>query len=204
MAWLVDWIRQLLHLVFLVLLLRLLLPDNDMKGYVKVVMGLVVLAALLQPLAGLVRSPDPLAGVFDGIIAPQGAFAADEWVARGQSMGESARARLVAQYEAALAAQIEALVPLVYGVERAEVTRMTMGEGGDVQRVELEVVASPGSSPAEVQALLEKFFHIPAADVKWFEQEPEPEEVSAAGPWRTGREWEHGFVESLVSVAPEQ
>lgn len=172
MEWLIDWVRQLLHLIFLVLLLQLLLPDDNMKAYVKVVMGLVVLAALLQPLAGLIRSPEPFGSFFDALNVPTGAMAADEWIARGQAIGETARESVIERYEAAVAAQIEALVPLVAGVERANVARIELTDDGDVRALGLEVVAMPGASQDEVRSLLEKFFRISGADVTWLEREP--------------------------------
>src|SRR5690625_4921899 len=48
MAALTEWVRQLVVLVFVVSAAQLLLPTDDMRPYVRFVLGLIIVGALLS------------------------------------------------------------------------------------------------------------------------------------------------------------
>jgi stage III sporulation protein AF len=51
-------IANLAFILLLATFLEMLLPNNSMKGFVRLVMGFFVIAAVLQPIAGLLKIPD--------------------------------------------------------------------------------------------------------------------------------------------------
>lgn len=68
---LVSWARTLLAVAVFGMLLELLLPSRSMQPYVRLAVGLVVLAAVLSPLVGLVRSITHHPMVAFSMVAPR-------------------------------------------------------------------------------------------------------------------------------------
>lgn len=56
MAFLASWIQQLILVVIMAAFLDLLLPNNAMQRYVRLVMGLVILMLILSPLITLFKN----------------------------------------------------------------------------------------------------------------------------------------------------
>ncbi|GED12979.1 stage III sporulation protein AF [Aneurinibacillus migulanus] len=61
MAMLILWLKKIILLVLLATFLDLLLPSNTYSKYVKLVMGLLILLALVSPLLDLFRKDIPFA-----------------------------------------------------------------------------------------------------------------------------------------------
>ncbi|WP_052807214.1 stage III sporulation protein AF [Risungbinella massiliensis] len=55
MDWLADWLKELILLVLVATFLDLLLPSNSMERYVKLVMGLLLIMAILHPVFQLIN-----------------------------------------------------------------------------------------------------------------------------------------------------
>lgn len=55
MAWLVEWLRQIIAIVLLAGIVELLLPSNAYQRYVRLVLGLFILLALLSPILTLLQ-----------------------------------------------------------------------------------------------------------------------------------------------------
>lgn len=53
--WLSDWIKQIVILVLIATFLDLLLPNNALERYVKLVMGLLIILAMLVPIFDLLQ-----------------------------------------------------------------------------------------------------------------------------------------------------
>src|SRR5690625_4291320 len=95
MGTLTEWVRQLVVLVFVVSAAQLLLPTDNMRPYVRFVLGLVIVGALLSSILEL-RTFD-----FDlDLMAPAAGPVQEDGsvVQRGQALTEAALARL-ASYE---------------------------------------------------------------------------------------------------------
>jgi stage III sporulation protein AF len=56
--WMSDWIRQIILIIFLATFIDLLLPSSSLERYVKLVMGLIIIMAILQPILQLVLNND--------------------------------------------------------------------------------------------------------------------------------------------------
>ncbi len=55
MEWLSDWVKQIILLVMVATFFDLLLPNHSMERYVKLVMGLLIILAILSPLFQLMN-----------------------------------------------------------------------------------------------------------------------------------------------------
>jgi stage III sporulation protein AF len=53
--WLGDWLKQIVLLVLIATFIDLLLPNNAMERYVKLVMGLLIILAILSPIFNLLK-----------------------------------------------------------------------------------------------------------------------------------------------------
>ncbi|RAL26569.1 stage III sporulation protein AF [Thermoflavimicrobium daqui] len=61
--WLTDWIKQIILLVLIATFLDLLLPNHSMERYVKLVMGLIIIMAILSPIFKLIKNDLNLANL---------------------------------------------------------------------------------------------------------------------------------------------
>jgi stage III sporulation protein AF len=53
--WLSEWLKQIVLLVLIATFMDLLLPNNAMERYVKLVMGLLIVMAILSPIFQLIK-----------------------------------------------------------------------------------------------------------------------------------------------------
>lgn len=51
------WIKQIILLVLFATFLELLIPNNNYKKFIKVIMGLLILLAVLQPILDFIQTP---------------------------------------------------------------------------------------------------------------------------------------------------
>ncbi len=133
--------RQLLMLAGLSLFMEVLLPGGELKKYAQFVMGLLVVAALLNPLLGLTKglAPDVVAKVFMDTFA-EAAQAdirdnTDDIITAGSSLDSSAQIVAAQQLADSLERQIASLCSLAAGVEDSRVQvelndDITAGSGG--------------------------------------------------------------------------
>ncbi|KLU61351.1 stage III sporulation protein AF [Peptococcaceae bacterium CEB3] len=121
-----NLIRNLAIILLLATFLEMLLPNKSMRGYVRLVMGLFVISAILNPLADLLHVPLALNIPAWTSSSPQDlpVFAAE---GQGNKLGRDA---VLAQYRQILQHQIEALALGVKGVDRANVTIDFANDGG--------------------------------------------------------------------------
>lgn len=67
MQWLSDWLKQLIIIVMLAAFVDLLLPNNAMQRYVKLVVSLFIILVLLSPIIHLLNSPKKVEEMLTGI-----------------------------------------------------------------------------------------------------------------------------------------
>lgn len=63
MEWLSEWIRQIILLVLIATFIDLLLPNQSFDRYVKLVMGLLIIMAILTPILQLVNKDLDLSSI---------------------------------------------------------------------------------------------------------------------------------------------
>lgn len=117
--------RQVLVLAGLSLFLEVLLPGGNLKKYTQFVMGLLLVAALLNPLLGLTRglAPEVKASVFSDMqqILSGQADTTEQIVTAGSNLADGVRAQAAQELASGLERQIASLVGLAAGVENCTV-----------------------------------------------------------------------------------
>lgn len=101
-----DAVRHLVTLLLAAGALELLLPQGQMRGYVRVVMGLLITLTLLQPALTLARRPLDLPDLAAAVQAPPVAHAAAD------RLRDQAQALAVREVAQALAREAERLAGL--------------------------------------------------------------------------------------------
>ncbi|NLN28547.1 MAG: stage III sporulation protein AF [Firmicutes bacterium] len=166
-----EWIRAVLLVSFLSVLVRLLLPDNGLRPFVRLVTGLVVLSVLVQPilvLVGAVPGWDgrPLEGLAN-VSVPSTAAS----LAAGEAVRDRGRQAAVEQVRMHVRSQIEALVSLVAEVDGVRVEELVLSEDGvDGLALALDGRRDPGEE--RVRELLFKYFGIDpdVVTLRWTEE----------------------------------
>jgi len=131
LAYLREWVKQLILIVSLAAFLDLILPSGNIRRFARVVVGLFVLMALVNPLLLLLRqdvSWSP-AGLEERVFAGEGLRGV---AGQGEALAEKAKEQALALYRRQLEEQAEALVLSLEEVTRAR-AQVFLGEGaGDV------------------------------------------------------------------------
>lgn len=143
-----DWVRNIVLVVLFASFLELLLPTNGMQRFVRVVMGLLILLAILTPVVDVLQSSRmPEVPALGG----QGGQTADR-VRSGAENVVRERDRLAQEmYKRDLARQIRAVVTAVDGVADARVAvslaQDKEGRNGALDKV--VVYVQPGLAAAD-------------------------------------------------------
>ena len=112
-----DVLRQLIQtivvIVILAVFLEMLLPRGDMRRYVKMVMGLLIIVAVLQSVTGVINS-DVLRDIPDVTEARSGyqPVPLEDIMAAGQSLSDANRQEAAQQYSRGIARQVMSLAAL--------------------------------------------------------------------------------------------
>ncbi|MDT8901063.1 stage III sporulation protein AF [Anaeroselena agilis] len=145
---LTDWVRNIIMVVLFATFLELLLPSSGMQRFVRVIMGMLILLAILGPAVDILQSRiTPEMPAFAGQSDP----AADR-VTSGAEAVVRARDRLAAEYyRKDLARQIRAVVAGIDGVADARVAvELEQGEGGRAGALgKVRIFVSPGLTSAD-------------------------------------------------------
>jgi len=164
MAWLVDVVRGLIVIVVFVHVAQLLLPEGGLRGYARLVMGLLVIAALLTPVLELLHLDYPLQRqLFAG--APIPGNGVESYIAAGQELAAASAARLVGPARSRFEQQVASWVGMA-GAEPARVA-VAWGPDGAPAKVEIEF-GGGGAAPAadRVQRLVAQFFGLAPEQVE--------------------------------------
>ncbi len=147
-----DWVRNIALIVLFASFLELLLPTSGMQRFVRVIMGLLILLAILTPVVDALqshRAPEVPA------LGGQGGQAADR-VRSGAEAVIRERDRLaVEMYKKELARQIRAVVTATDGVADARVAiAVAPDAGGRAGALDKVVVyVQPGVAAADRKAV---------------------------------------------------
>ena len=114
---LTEIIRNLVILAFLSLVLELVLPRGNMAKYVRLVMGLLVILVVIQPL--LTLSGGDWSELAESVFHQQAEDNTEAIVSDGNNMADQWSETALAEYEATVADQVEAMALTVDGVEAA-------------------------------------------------------------------------------------
>src|SRR5690606_29896205 len=109
--WLARWVQDLIVVVFFASAAYLLLPENELRPYARLVMGLVVIAALLAPAVELLQWEPTL---WAPRLAPAGEEAA-ALIADGRRMAAEAQRRVLDEGRARAEAHVAGVAELALG-----------------------------------------------------------------------------------------
>ncbi|MDR3288179.1 MAG: stage III sporulation protein AF [Peptococcaceae bacterium] len=129
-------VRHLVIILLLAVFVEMLLPNEAMRRFVRLLMGLFVISALLQPITALLHTPLTM-----DIPAWADFAAADFPVWADENPDQMANSAVVEQYRLILENQIRSLALGVKGVREAEVTVLFTGERGTLwEQPEIDVI----------------------------------------------------------------
>lgn len=144
-------VRNLAVILLLATFLELLLPNKSMRGFVKMVMGLFVISAVLAPITSFLNTPLAMEIPAWTVTTPQDmpALAQEK---QGIDVGRDA---VQEQYRLILINQIKALALGTPGVETAEVdVEFEQGAGGVIDQPNIvSVHVKLTSDKEEIQAV---------------------------------------------------
>lgn len=145
MQWLAGWVRDLVIIVFFVSIAYMLLPENHLRQYARMVMGLIVIAALLTPMLDLMRL-DPTG--FDAFGTGESA-SMENIIAHGRFIAEEARYRLTEEGRSRGVEHVASVVELALGAAPMELD-VTWLADGSIERL-FVTVARHGEQPPDVE-----------------------------------------------------
>lgn len=136
-----QWIRELALIILVGTLLEMLLPQNHMRRYARVIVGLLVVLAMLTPVMNLFRQGPPVVGTWQGWVPREGET--ERILEQGARWQKDRESRALEEYRRRLAQRAETLAEGVPGVRKARarvvVSDGTGGEGlGAITRLEME------------------------------------------------------------------
>lgn len=139
-----DWVRNLVVLVFVISAAQLLLPANSMRPYVRFVLGLVVLSALMASVFRL--SVDEIG--LERILFPGGEeHSAAPYIERGRAIAASVQGSLVEQDASRVESQVTSVATIVLGFEPEQVL-VVRREGGQIERIAIFAPSDPDPASA--------------------------------------------------------
>lgn len=116
-----EWVRNLTMLIILASFLELLVPQNSMKRYIKMVMGLVILLGILNPIFALFRQEVTIdVGWLDSRV-PSGA-SLNEILRKGETFRQAAEAQSLRAFQLKVEREAEREALTVEGVAAAVAT----------------------------------------------------------------------------------
>jgi stage III sporulation protein AF len=148
-----EIVRNVCILVILAAFLELLLPSGQLNGFVRLVMGLLILAAILNPILGFVGQKPALDIYRHEDYSQQ----TEQLLEEGNELSQGLRQQAQAEYEAGLKGQIASLTALTPGIIEAEVDlQLSPGQGSHIMIERVRILALKDDSMPDEPALRQK------------------------------------------------
>lgn len=148
MALIGQIIRDVAALLLLAALAELLLPSGALSRFIRLAIGLMLVAAVITPLLERVKSD---------LSPPEFIFTepalAEQYIAEGEDLAASLEQQARQEYAAELEQQIAAIALLAEGVEQAAARVELTAEGG-IGNVQLGLVLAAGAGAEAEQSAL--------------------------------------------------
>lgn len=126
-----DWVRNVVVLVFVISAAQLLLPSDNMRPYVRFILGLVVISFLLTSIFQLSTADIGL----EHILFPDSVSdGTTSLIQRGKAIAARAQNVVMEANNERVTSQVTSVASLVLGFEPEQVI-ISRGEGGTVSRV---------------------------------------------------------------------
>lgn len=167
MAGLTEWIRQLVLLVFVVSAAQLLLPADGMRPYVRFVLGLVIVSALLSSVLDLTSFRMDLEGL---IATPAPPVSETTWRERGDELVAAAAEKVAQQGRRSLQRHVEETAALVAGPSFRR-TEMVTGDDGSIRSLTVWLASSLAVDDAEGARVLGGLLGVEPGRIEFREEE---------------------------------
>lgn len=147
-----EWVKGLVLLALLASCLELVLPMGNMKRYVKLTMGLLIVLATLRPIFGFLGRPVAVTADFLETDAPAGVPTLGQIMASATAFREKNQALAVGEVESGLSAEAARAARSVGGVADAE-AEVQLEEGKETVTIHSVVVRIIPGEPGETQSV---------------------------------------------------
>ena len=118
MTVLIDLVRQIMLIILLTTFLEMIMPSSSMQRFVKVVMGLFILLAILNPMLKLINQQQALEAF---VWQQEDRLQFNSVLEQGERLQKVNQDLFWENYQQKLECQMESLIKLVHGVNEAEV-----------------------------------------------------------------------------------
>lgn len=164
METLTGLIRQVVLIALLAAFVEMFLPRDDLARFVRLIMGLFIIVAVLTPVLNWLNRDGVT--VLEAWVDSRGQVADTESIlVQGERLAQQGEQLMLDDYSTRLAKQVQAIVRLVPGVEEAVVTADLPGE-----EVEVEIAVPEGDAVeavvAQVRQIVSDFFGWPQDKVR--------------------------------------
>lgn len=132
------WVRNLAFLVIFVTIAEMLLPAGEMRKFVRFVLGLVLILAIVNPLADLVTQGRWSLSLMPSLLALRPEEPATDWEEEAAAVNARGREAAIARYQAGLSAQMRGFLSLLPDVEPVAVEARS-GADGRVDRIRVQM-----------------------------------------------------------------
>ncbi|AGL02024.1 stage III sporulation protein AF [Desulfoscipio gibsoniae] len=137
-----ELIQTIIVIVLLAVLVEMLLPGGDMRRYVKTVMGLLIIMAVLQAAAGVINK-DFMQDIPAVTVSDTGDPPLEEIMAAGQELADTNRDKAVQQYSEGLSNQVLALAGMNPDVQPVDARVSIDGKNSDIKEITIVFNAAP-------------------------------------------------------------
>ncbi|MBA4600903.1 stage III sporulation protein AF [Thermoactinomyces mirandus] len=179
-SWMSDWLKQIVLLVLIATFIDLLLPNSRLDRYVKLVMGLLIVMAILSPIFGLLSDDLDLESLAFLPSAP--AFSPldsmEEIEQKSEALKQEQQQMVRQQAEQKISQSIKAGLEKHFPVEvkKSEV-RLRMGDdtgGNEVERVSVSILPQESDSKTGMKPVEPVYIDLdPAVSAPKKETEPD-------------------------------
>ncbi|WP_449240728.1 stage III sporulation protein AF [Desulfoscipio gibsoniae] len=146
-----ELIQTIIVIVVLAVLVEMLLPGGDMRRYVKMVMGLLIIMAVMQAAAGVIHS-ELMRDVPGVTVSDTGAPPLEDIMAAGQELADTNQDRAAQTYSEGLSRQVMSLAGMNPDVRVVDARVSVGGENGDISEITIVFdVAAEGLTEVDSQ-----------------------------------------------------
>ncbi|KJS84891.1 MAG: hypothetical protein JM58_09945 [Peptococcaceae bacterium BICA1-8] len=186
-----DIVKNVAIIILLTTFLDMLLPNNSMQGLIKVVMGLFVMLAILNPIVGLLKAENELTA---WQLASLPEHKVETVLAQGKKIASMQEEQALGEYKRRIESQIEALLKLVPGVADVKCTVIIepIYKTGAIGKIEKAVI---WVTPGELEGSTIKVNPVEPVKIKIGEDNNSPVQVEA----KYDREIEERVINIVVN-----
>ncbi len=156
-----DAIKSLLALILLAGFLELLLPDDEMRKYTRMVVGLIVLFSLINLVGQIGRDVALELPVSDGLSSP----GAEALVAEGLNLRRQGENKATELATPVLQGEVERILHEITGIKGIKV-EIAPGKTGVERTVKVTLVEDPGVPPDLVKRMVAELLKIKPEQVE--------------------------------------